>query len=44
MKGKIILLSAEQSRILDVYENSTVMTRVKEVVSELRIAVRGYVW
>ena len=37
---------AEQSRILDVsYENSTVMTRVKEVVSKIRrIAVQGYVW
>ena len=29
MKGKIVVLSAEQSRILDVYENSKVMTRVK---------------
>ena len=45
MKGKIVVLSAEQSRILDVYENSTVMTRVKEVVSKIRrIAVQGYVW
>ena len=44
MKGELVVLSAEQSRILDVYENATVMKRVKEVVSEIRIAVRGYVW
>ena len=44
MKGKIVVLSAEQSKILDVYENSTVLTRVKEVEREIRIAVRGYVW
>ena len=42
MKGELVVLSAEQSRILDVYENATVMKRVKEVVSEIRIAVRGY--
>lgn len=44
MKGKIVVLSAEQSKILDVYENSSVLTRVKEVEREIRIAVQGYVW
>jgi hypothetical protein len=39
MKGKIVVLSAEQSKILDVYENSSVLTRVKEVEREIRIAV-----
>ena len=39
MKGELVVLSAEQSRILDVYENATVMKRIKEVVSAQKSSV-----
>ena len=44
IKGTKVNLSEEQSKILDVYENSAVMSRNNDVVREVRIAVRNYVW
>ena len=44
IKGTKVNLSEQQSNILDVYENSVLMSRNNDVVREVRIAVRNYVW
>ena len=44
IKGAMVALTKEQSDLLDVYDNSELLKRDKEMEREIRFAVRGYVW